>query len=128
MTMSLLEVTGFSILFLLTAVPLFAVSYAAFVIVFHKRGIALTKPFHWIDLAMPMIATLIWVWLQANAVHNKSMGNLAEISLMGLVWGLLFVYRCVMVVKERSVPIWELVLFSCVIFAGITLLSPTFPE
>ena len=77
---------------------------------------------------MPMIATLIWVWLQANAVHNKSMGNLAEISLMGLVWGMLFVYRCVMVVKERSVPIWELVLFSCVIFAGITLLSPTFPE
>ena len=38
--MSFLEIAGLSILFLLTAVPLFAVSYAAFVIVFMDEGLS----------------------------------------------------------------------------------------
>ena len=87
MEVSALEIIELSLLFAIPAAVVMVISYLVFVFITWIKQKHITLVFHWIDLVAPLLVTMIWCLLQTHSMQNKSLGNLAEISILGMVWG-----------------------------------------
>ena len=89
------EIASFSVMFILPSVMVMAVGYVVFVVIFFKMKLGFPILFHWVDLVAPFVVTGLWCKVQTYSFQTKSMGNLAELGVLGLIWG--FVFLCQMV-------------------------------
>lgn len=128
MEVSALEITELSLLFGVPALVVMLISYIVTVCISLAKQKRIVYVFHWVDLFTPFLVTAIWCLLQVHSMNTKSMGNLAEISILGLGWGCLFVIRCWRCYWGRRSPMLKLLLIECVVSALFALFAPTFPE
>ena len=128
MEVSALEITELSLLFGVPALVVMIISYIVTVCISLAKQKRVVYVFHWIDLFAPFLVTTIWCLLQAHSMNTKSMGNLAEIGVLGLGWGCLFVIRCWRSYRGERSPILKLLLIECVVSVLVALFAPTFSE
>lgn len=128
MELSVSEVFLLSVLFVMPQILIFLVTYGIYCFVAIKKGIPKLKPLHVVDIVMPVVAACIWAFFQTKSRDGKSFGNLVEISYMGVLWGVLFVYRCWSVIVSRPVRMGLLVGIECAVAALLTLFTPTLAE
>jgi len=128
MEVSALEIIELSLLFGIPAIVVMLISYIVTVCISWAKQKRIVYVFHWVDLFTPFLVTTIWCLVQAHSVNAKSMGNLAEIGILGLGWGCLFVIRCWRSYSGERPPTLKLLLVECVVSALVALFSPTFPE
>ena len=128
MELSVSEVVLLSVLFAIPQILIFLITYGIYCFVAIKKGIPKLKPLHVVDIAMPVVAACMWAFFQTKSRDSKSFGNLVEISYMGVMWGLLFVYRCWSVIVSRPVRIGLLVGLECAVGTLLTLFMPTLAE
>ena len=128
MEVSALEITELSLLFGVPALVVMLISYIVTVCISLAKQKRIVYVFHWVDLFTPFLVTTIWCLLQVHSMNTKSMGNLAEIGILGLGWGCLFVIRCCRCYRGRRSPMLKLLLIECVVSALFALFAPTFPE
>ena len=125
---SLQEIVGFSLLFIFPAAAIMLVVFliSACYCLFTKRKVLFT--FHWFDALVPFVTTALWCRFQSYSPFVKSLGNLAEISIIGLIWGGMFLVRSVLALKGKGIPIWKYVIVECAITVALAIFTPTFPE
>ena len=128
MEVSVLEILELSLLFVVPAVIVMILSYIVAVCISWTRQKCVVYVFHWIDLFIPFLVTTIWCLVQAHSVNTKSMGNLAEIGILGLGWGCLFAIRCWRSYRGERPPILKLLLLESIVSVLVALFAPTFPE
>jgi hypothetical protein len=128
MDIGLIEITEFSLLFAIPCALIMLIGWGAFVCVSKIRQNRIVIIFHWVDLLVPMIVTTIWFKCQFYALHTKSMGNLIEISILGIFWGIMFLIRGWLSRRRKESSIWLLFAVECAIAVLVALLAPTFPE
>ncbi len=128
MEVSALEIIELSLLFGIPAVVVMLISYIVTVCISWVKLKRIVYVFHWIDLFTPSLVTAIWCMVQAHSVNTKSMGNMAEICILGLGWGCLFVIRCWRSYRGERPPMLKLLLLECVLSVLVALFAPTFPE
>ena len=128
MEVSALEIIELSLLFGIPAMVVMLISYIVTVCISWAKQKRIVYVFHWIDLFAPFLVTTIWCLLQAHSMNTKSMGNLAEIGVLGLGWGCLFVIRCWRSYRGERLPILKLLLIECVVSVLVALFAPTFSE
>ena len=128
MEVSALEIIELSLLFGIPAIVVMLISYIVTVCISLAKQKRVVYVFHWIDLFAPFLVTTIWCLLQAHSMNTKSMGNLAEIGVLGLGWGCLFVIRCWRSYRGELSPILKLLLIECVVSVLVALFAPTFSE
>ena len=128
MEVSALEIIELSLLFGIPAIVVMLISYIVTVCISWAKQKRILYVFHWIDLFTPFLVTTIWCLLQAHSMNIKSMGNLAEIGVLGLGWGCLFVIRCWRSYRGERSPILKLLLIECVVSVLVALFAPTFSE
>lgn len=128
MDVSFGEILGFSLLFAVPAAAVMLPQYAVFAGIAFKRKGGFPLLFHWIDFVMPIVATCIWCRFQTFSIHCKSMGNIAELGLLGLAWGAFFFWRGLLFLNGRKTSIWRLAVFECVAVVLLAVFAPTFPE
>ena len=110
MEVSALEITELSLLFGIPAIVVMLISYIVTVCISLAKQKRVVYVFHWIDLFAPFLVTTIWCLLQAHSMNTKSMGNLAEIGVLGLGWGCLFVIRGWRSYRGERSPIFKVLL------------------
>ena len=128
MEVSALEITELSLLFGVPSLVVMLISYIVTVCISLAKQKRIVYVFHWIDLFTPFLVTTIWSLLQAHSMNTKSMGNLAEIGILGLGWGCLFVIRCWRSYRGERPLILKLLLVECIVSILIALFAPTFSE
>ena len=128
MDVSALEIIELSLLFGIPAMVVMLISYIVTVCISWAKQKRIVYVFHWVDLFTPFLVTTIWCLVQAHSMNTKSMGNLAEIGILGLGWGCLFVIRCWRSYRGERSPILKLLLIECVVSVLVALFAPTFPE
>ena len=84
--------------------------------------------FHWVDLVVPFVVTGLWCKAQTYSFQTKSMGNLAELGILGLIWGFVFLYRGILGIRKRDIKIWLIFLLECAATVLLAIFAPTFPE
>ena len=125
---SISEIMGLSMLFVIPFVPIVSLVFAIYVWLCMSRKRKVACIFHWLDLLMPFMSTALWCHFQSHSFYTKSMGNLAEIGIIGLVWGGLFLIRSILILKNQNVPIWKFAVITCIVTMLLALFAPTFPE
>ena len=87
---SLQEIVGFSLLFIFPAAAIMLVVFliSTCYCLLTKRKVHFI--FHWFDALIPFVTTALWCRFQSYSPFVKSLGNLAEISIVGLIWGGMF--------------------------------------
>lgn len=125
---SISEIMGLSLLFVIPFIPIMLLVFAVYVWLCLSRNRKIALIFHWLDLLMPFMTTALWCRVQSYSFYTKSMGNLAEIGIIGLVWGGLFLIRSILLLKNHKVPIWKFAVITCIVTVVLALLAPTFPE
>lgn len=128
MEVSALEIIELSLLFGIPAIVVMLISYIVTVCISWAKQKRIVYVFRWVDLFTPLLVTTIWCLLQMHTMNTKSMGNLAEIGILGLGWGCLFVIRCWRSYRGERSPILKLLLIECVVSVLVALFAPTFPE
>ena len=128
MEVSAFEIIELRLLFGVPALVVMLISYIVTVCISWVKQKRIVYVFHWLDLFTPFLVTTIWCLVQVHSLNTKSMGNLAEIGILGLGWGCLFVIRCWRSYRGERPPILKLLLIECVVSALVALLAPTFPE
>jgi len=84
---SIFEIMDLSLLFVFTAAPIMLLVFAFYVGMCLSKKRKISFLFHWMDLLIPFITTALWCRVQSYSFYIKSLGNLAEICVIGLVWG-----------------------------------------
>lgn len=128
MNVTIEEVMSFSLLFAIPAAVVMLPQYAVFAVISLKRKHGFPFLFHWVDLAMPIVATCIWCGFQPFSMHPKSMGNIAELALLGLSWGAFFLWRGLLFIGGRKPSIWCFAALECMVVILVAVFTPTFSE
>ena len=128
MDIGLIGIAEFSLLFTIPYALIMLIGWGAFACVSKIRQNRIAIIFHGVDLFVTLIVTAIWCKCQFYALHTKSMSNLTEISILGIVWGIMFLIRGWLSLRRRESFIWRLVAVECAIAVLVALLAPTFPE
>ncbi|MGN0846410.1 MAG: hypothetical protein ACI4RA_03385 [Kiritimatiellia bacterium] len=128
MNVTMDEILCFSLLFAVPSAIMILFEYAVLVAITLKKECRLPILIHWIDFVIPIIATGIWCKPQVYSIHTKSMSNIAELGISGLVWGALFLWRGVLFAKGKRVSIWYFAMLECVLVVLLVIFAPTFSE
>ena len=126
--MNIDEILCFSLLFAIPFVIMISFEYIVFAAISLKKKRKIPMLIHWVDFAIPIVATSIWCRFQAYSMHTKSMSNIAELGILGLVWGFLFLWRGVLFAKGKRVSIWFFVIMECALVVVLAIFAPTFSE
>lgn len=122
------EIASFSLMFILPSAMVMLLGYVMFTIISLRKKRGFPKLLHWVDLVIPFLATALWCKVQTCSIYTKSMGNLAELGILGLIWGLAFLYRGILVIRKRDTRIWHFLLLECAVTFLLAIFAPTFPE
>ena len=125
---SIFEIMELSLLFAFTAVPIMLLVFVFYVGLCLSKKRKISFLFHWMDILIPFITTVLWCCVQSYSLSTKSLGNLAEICIIGLVWGGLFLLRAIFSLKNRKIPMWKFAVIICIVTVALAFLAPTFPE
>ena len=128
MDVSIEEVCCFVLLFAIPAILVMVTGFAGILVYSVIKRLRYRLLFHWLDFLVPIIVTILWLGLQSFSLQTKSFGNFSELSILGLVWGGLFICRGIFAIKGKGSSIWYFVLWECLITVVLVLLAPTFPE
>ena len=128
MNVSIDEILCFSLLFAIPAALVILLEYAVFAVISLKKKRRFPMLIHWVDFAVPIVATSIWCRFQAYSQHTKSMGNISELGILGLAWGVLFLWRGVLFDRGKKTSIWLFVMMECVLVVLLAIFAPTFSE
>ena len=128
MNVTIREILSFSILFALPSVIMILLGYVVFATIILKKNHGFPMLIHWMDFVIPILATGVWCKFQAYSLYTKSMGNIAELGILGLIWGILFFWRGVLFIKGKRSSIWYIVLLECVMVVLFAIFAPTFSE
>ena len=62
------------------------------------------NPFVKSDIALPLVISLVWVTVGLMSLGGKSLANLVELFLLGIVWLLLWMVRLTLICITRRKP------------------------
>ena len=125
---SIFEIMDLSLWFVFTAAPIMLLVFAFYVGMCLSKKRKISFLFHWMDLLIPFITTALWCRVQSYSFYIKSLGNLAEICVIGLVWGGLFLVRAILSLKNQKIPMWKYAVILCIVTVVLAFFAPTFPE
>ena len=128
MDVSIEEMFCFALLFAIPALLVMVTGFVGILIYSVIKKLRFRLLFHLLDFLIPIIVTVLWLGLQSSSLQTKSFGNFSELSILGLLWGGLFICRGVLAVRGKGTPIWCFVVLECLIAIIMALLAPTFPE
>lgn len=128
MNVTICEILCFSLLFAVPSAIMILFEYVVLVAITLKKKCGFPMLIHWMDFVIPIVSTSVWCRFQAYSINTKSMSNISELGILGLVWGGLFLWRGVLFIKGKRVSIWYFVMLECAMVVLLAIFAPTFPE
>ena len=125
---TVLEVVELSALFAIPAVPIMLLVWTSHFCACRFMQRPRQSVLHWVDVVVPIFVTELWCSFQCYSFRTKSLGNLAEIGILGLIWGGLFLHRTILAFRNRRISIWIFVAVESAITIVSAVCAPTFPE
>ena len=121
-----------ALFFMWKAFPIVALSFILYYFIVRMRTGKFLNPFITFDLLIPFIVPIVWeVVGRYLSIDGKSLSNLMELFLLGVLWGVSlsvrFLLICVCKRKNERVFFWcNIGVIICAIFSAIFV--PALPE
>lgn len=128
MNVTIYEILCFSLLFAVPSAIMILFGYVVFAAIAVKMKRGFPRLIHWIDFVIPILSTGIWCRFQAYSINTKSMSNISELGILGLMWGGIFLWRGVLFIKGKRVSIWYFAMLECAMVVLFAIFAPTFSE